>query len=191
MEPVVYIQGGGVGTPRNYFSLTTLQEQMEQSPPLLINAIPNHNGTGAILHINFPSDGKEGRWMEDEEESDAQAKQQWLRKLGCLLKIHGNIECQCLWPHLPVNTTTTRPLHPDTFNNPWKYTISDFPEGYQLFSVERETRREGGPRRDHYLCGVYFYLPSICSLTDDFSLFRWKTQIPISPRVLPPPALVA
>ena len=139
---------------------------MEPSPPLPIHVTLNNSRTGAILHINLQSDGKEERWMEDEQESDPQAKQHWLRKLGCLLKVHGDIECQ--WPHPPVNTTTTRPLHPDTFNNPWKYTISDFPEGYQLFSVEREIRRKGGPRKDHYLCGVFFFIPSICSLTDGF-----------------------
>jgi len=109
----------------------TTKAKME-STPLPIEVTPSHDGTGAILHVNFPSDGTSERWMEGEEAS-TQAKQAWLWKLGCLLKIHGNIEY--------------------TFNNPWKYMLSDFPEGYKLFAVARPPQGDNPQRKDNYLSG--------------------------------------
>ena len=134
-----------------------------ESPPLVIEVTPNHEGTGAILHVNSLSDGSSKRWMEGEEAS-AQAKQGWLWKLGCLLKIHGNIECQC--PHCSMENPTAKPLHADAFSNPWCYMLSDFPEGYKLFAVARPPQGDN-QRKDYYLFGM-FYPPLLYSLTDIF-----------------------
>ena len=122
--------------------------------PLHINVMHNQDGNGAILHIDCQSDGKVERWMEDEEAS-TQAKNLWLGKLGCLLKLHGNIECQ--WLHSSMKTNTNTSLPPDTFNDPWAYRISDFPEHYKLFAVERQVQGGNHPRKDHYLCGKFFF----------------------------------
>jgi len=96
--------------------------------------------------------------MEDGEEDTAQAKEGWLWKLGCLLKLHGNIECQ--WPH-PLGEANTNSLLPsDMFNDPWAYKISGFPDNYKLFAVERKAGQDGSIRRDYYLCGMF--LPLYC-----------------------------
>jgi len=129
-------------------------------PPLPINVTINQAGTKAILHINCQSDGKVARWIEDKGEGDAWAKQVWLGKLGCLLKLYGNIECQ--WPHLSMEPNINTTLILDKFNNPWAYTISDFPENYKLFAVERQVAQgENHPRKDYYLCGMVFFLLSV------------------------------
>ena len=96
--------------------------------------------------------------MVDKEEASTQAKNLWLGKLGCLLKLHGGIECQ--WSHSSMETNTNMQRPPDTFNDPWDYRISDFPENYKLFSVERQAQGENPPRKDHYLCGMSS--PSTC-----------------------------
>lgn len=125
-------------------------------PPLTIEVSPSHNRAGAIFHVNCPSDGSSQRWVEREEAS-TQAKQGWLWKLGCLLKVHGNIECQNL-QHLMGNTTHL-PFHSDKFNNPWDYTLSDFPTGYKLFAVARSSTNDNPQRKDYYLCGMcYLFL---------------------------------
>lgn len=62
--------------------------------PLPIDVTLNQEETKAILHINCKSDGKRARWYEDKEEGREWAKRSWLGKLGCLLKVHGNIKCQ-------------------------------------------------------------------------------------------------
>lgn len=80
--------------------------------------------------MNCDSDARPTRWMRNHEEADNQAKNIWLGKLGCLLKLHGNIEYM--------------------FNDPWAYRISDFPRNYKLFSVGRGGKSS---RKDHYLCG--------------------------------------
>jgi hypothetical protein len=105
--------------------------------------------------------------MEEEEESSKQAKQVWLGKLGCMLKLHANIEGQ--WVYTSMEPNINLSLHPDPFmfSNPWAYTIPEFPKNYKLFAVERAT--EGGdlPRKDHYLCGiVLFFLSSVYYLTN-------------------------
>jgi len=94
--------------------------------------------------------------MEDKGEGDAWAKQVWLGKLGCLLKLYRNIECQ--WPHSSMEPNTNMPLPPDKFNDPWAYMISDFPENYKLFAVERQAQGENPPRKDYYLCGTTLFL---------------------------------
>lgn len=58
------------------------------------------------------------------------------------------------------------PHPPDILNDPWAYTISDFPENYKLFAVERQVQGNSPPRKDYYLCGVP--LPSsMYNLTDN------------------------
>ena len=75
--------------------------------PLHIEVTLNNEETGAILHINCQSDGKRARWsnLKDKEEGSEQAKRGWLGKLGCLLKVHGNITCE--WFHSTVGLTPT------------------------------------------------------------------------------------
>jgi len=121
-------------------------------PPLPISVTLNQKSTGAILHINCQSDGKATREREDREEGHLQAKQTWLGKLGCLLKIYGEIECQ--WLHSSMESDTNISLLPDTFNDPWAYSISDFPEHYKFFAVERRAKGNDPPRKDYYLCGT-------------------------------------
>jgi len=155
-------------------------------PPLPINVTLNQDGDGAILHINCQSDGKKERWPEDKEEGSTQAKDLWLGKLGCLLKWHGDIECQ--WPHLSVEADTDVPSYPDKFNDPWAYRISTFPINYKLFAVARPAQGEDPPRKDHYLLGKSsFFLVCATSLT---ALFRWAPQVQISTGVLSPPTMV-
>lgn len=89
------------------------------------------------------------------EEANTQAKQVWLWKLGCLLKIHGNIECQSL--HCSMENNITIPLHIDKFNNPWHYKLSDFPKDYKLFAVARPPKGDI-QRKDYYLCGMFYFL---------------------------------
>lgn len=101
-----------------------------ESPPFPINITLNKEGDGAILHANPKSDARASRWAVDYEESTSQAKQGWLWKLGCLLKLHGNIEY--------------------IFYDPWAYSLADFPKNYKLFSAGR---RDGPLRMDHYLYG--------------------------------------
>jgi len=76
-----------------FLTTTTRSKNTMELPPLPIPVTLNQTGTGAILHINCQSDGQVARWMVDKEESDGWAKQVWLGKLGCLLKLHGNIKC--------------------------------------------------------------------------------------------------
>jgi len=70
---------------------------------------------------------------DNRDEASTQAEKVWLGKLGCLLKLHGNIDY--------------------TFIDPWAYSLSGFPQGYKLFSVERKTQGNGLSRKDHYLYG--------------------------------------
>jgi len=121
-------------------------------PSLHFEATLNQEETGAILHINCQSDGKRAKWSKDKEEGSEQAKRVWLGKLGCLLKVHGNITCQCQF-HSPVRTNTNLVLPPDIFNDPWSYRIADFPANYKLFVKERQTEGDNHPQKDHYLCG--------------------------------------
>ena len=138
-----------------------------ESSPLLIDVTLNQEGDGAILHINCQSDGKAERWLEDGEEGGIQAKNVWLGKLGCLLKLHGGIECQ--WPCWLMESDTNILSHPDKFNDPWAYRISTFPTNYKLFGVARPAKGENPPTKDHYLCGISFSsFLSIHDLTDSF-----------------------
>lgn len=123
--------------------------------------------------------------MVDRQEAGTQAKNLWLWKLGCLLKIHGNIECQ--WPYSSMEADTNMQYPPDTFNDPWDYKISDFPEGYKLFSMERQIQGENPPQKDYYLCGMSFLL-NVHNLTD--KSFRQTQGLQITTRILSPPALV-
>jgi len=95
------------------------------------------------------------RWMGDGEESGGRQKQDWCLKLGVLLKLHGKINCQ--WPYPPVELNTNPSGSLDAFGHPWAYKISDFPSGYKLFSVERQAKGNDPPRKDHYLCGMFFF----------------------------------
>ena len=106
------------------------------------------------------------RWMEGKEEGSEGAKQVWLSKLGCLLKLHGNIKCQ--WPCSPMGPNTKLLLPPDMFKDPWAYRIADFPEGYKLFEVERQAKGNDPPTKDHYLCGIFisFFLSPMHNLTN-------------------------
>ncbi|KAF9790947.1 hypothetical protein BJ322DRAFT_1216507 [Thelephora terrestris] len=104
-----------------------------ESPPLPMNITLNQEGNGAILHINCQSDGTKTRWVNNREEASTQAEKVWLGKLGCLLKLHGNIEY--------------------IFIDAWAYRISSFPKGYKLFSVERKIQGSDLSRKDHYLYG--------------------------------------
>jgi hypothetical protein len=124
-----------------------------ESQSLTIEVSPSLDETGATLQINCPSDGSSQMWMEGEEAS-RQAKQGWLCKLGCLLKIHGNIKCQC--SQCSTKNTATLPPHTDTFNNPWHYRLSDFPNGYKLFAVARPATDDNHQRKDYYLCGMFY-----------------------------------
>ena len=94
--------------------------------------------------------------MDNRDEASTQAEKVWLGKLGCLLKLHGKIECQ--WLHPSMEPTTNMSPHPDEFNDPWDYSISSFPQGYKLFSVERETQGNELSRKDHYLYGMFIFL---------------------------------
>ena len=123
-----------------------------EPPPLPIDVTPNQEGNGAILHIDCPSDGKAERWMENEEEVSTQTENSWLGKLGCLLKVHGHIECQ--WLYLSIRTDTNMLSPPDIYSNPWAYRISAFPSNYKLFAVARPAKGDNPPRKDHYLCGM-------------------------------------
>ena len=120
-------------------------------PPLHIDVTPNQEETGAMLHINCPSDGRRARWSEVKEEGSEQAKRIWLGKLGCLLKVHGHITCQ--WFLSPVGTNTNLSLPLDVFNDPWSYRIANFPENYKLFVKERQAEGNNHPQKDHYLYG--------------------------------------
>jgi hypothetical protein len=152
-----YINQVCVGIPPETTCFTTLithKNTMEE--PLHVNATHNEQNDRAILHINCKSDGRMERWRGDGEEASPQTKRTWLGKLGCMLKIHGNIECQ--WPHSSMETNIIIQLPPDTFNDPWAYRISDFPENYKLFAVGRQTQVENHPRKDYYLRGMSFLL---------------------------------
>ena len=144
---------------------------MEQLPPPF-NVSLSHKGTRAIIHINninCQSDGEAARWIEDKEESSEQAKQFWLVRLGCLLKIHKDIECQLSYSSTEPNTKILLP--PATLDNPWMHKIADFPQNYKLFAVKRrQTGRGSSPREDHYLCGVFFFLFSTHNLINPFFL---------------------
>ncbi|KAF9788031.1 hypothetical protein BJ322DRAFT_600464 [Thelephora terrestris] len=121
-------------SPRNTLTPTLIKPKSNMElPPLPINITHNQEGNGAILHINCQSDATTTRWMDNREEASIGAQKVWLGKLGCLLKLHGSIEY--------------------AFNDPWAYSISNFPQGYKLFSVERETQGDDLSRKDHYLCG--------------------------------------
>ena len=157
-----------------------------ETPPLLINVTHNQQGSGAILHINCPSDGRVEGWMVSREEANTQTKNLWFGKLGCLLKLHGGIECK--WPYSSIETDTNMQHPPDIFNDPWDYKISDFPEGYKLFSVERQAQGENTPHKDYYLCGMSFLLLSMYNFTD--KSFRQTQGLQITTRILSPPALV-
>ena len=124
-------------------------------PPLPINITLNQERNRAILHINCQSDATATRWIGNKEEASTQAEKVWLGKLGCLLKLHGDIEGQWLYP-LAETTINILP-HPDLFNDPWAYSLSNFPQGYKLFSVERETQGDDHSRKDHYLFGMFFF----------------------------------
>lgn len=137
-----------------FTTLMTSKTKIE-SPPLKIEVTPSLDKTGAIFHINCQSDGSSQRWTGGEEAS-TQAKQSWLWKLGCLLKIHGNIQCQN--PQCSMGNTTALPLHSDQFNNPWDYKLSDFPAGYKLFAVARPSTNDNPQRKDYYLHGICFFL---------------------------------
>ena len=146
-----------------------------ESPPLPINATLNQAGDRATLHISCQSDGRVARWMEDKEEGGGWAKQVWLGKLGCLLKLHRDIECQ--WLHLSMEpNTNTSPL-PDILPNPWAYSISDFPQHYKLFSVERKTQRGDPPRKDYYLCGMILFFLCVTLLTISFQVGAISTDL--------------
>ena len=127
-------------------------------PPPYIEVSLNQEETEAILYINCQSDGKSTRWSKVKEEGSEQAKRVWLGKLGCLLKVHGNITCK--WFYSPVGTSTDLLLSPDIFNNPWSYRIADFPENYKLFVKERQTEGNSYPQKDHYLCGGSLPFPN-------------------------------
>lgn len=162
-----YIPEGVGKNPQETTCLTTpmTSKTKMESQPLTVDVTLSQNGKGAIFHVNCPSDGNHEGWMEGEEAS-TQAKQIWLWKLGCMLKIHGNIKCQCL--HCSMEITTTIPLHTDSFNNPWCFTLSDFPKGYKLFAVARPSIDVNPQRKDYYLCGMFYFFFSTCYLTDIF-----------------------
>ena len=146
-----------------------------QSPPLPVRITLNQEGTEAILHFNCQSDGRVERWLEDKEESSDQAKQVWLSKLGCLLRVHWDFECQ--WFDSPVElNTNTLPL--DKFNDPWAYRIADFPKNYKLFAVGRQTGGDNSPREDHYLCGMFLSLFCITLLTISFQVGTMTIDLP-------------
>ena len=106
-------------------------------------------GNGAILHISCRSDGKVERWRGRGEEASSGQKQEWLVKLGALLKLHGKINCQ-------FNANLS--LSSDIFSHPWAYRIADFPNGYKLFAVERKAKGDKLLRKDCYLRGMFFLL---------------------------------
>ena len=138
--------------------LTTLMKNKSTMEPLPINVSLNQEANGAIFHINCESDGKMERWIEGGEEASTQAKNLWLGKLGCLLKFHGDIECQ--WLYSSMETDTNVQLPPDIFHDPWAYKISDFPKNYKLF-VEQQAQGGNPSRKDYYLYGMPF-LSSFC-----------------------------
>ena len=70
--------------------------------------------------------------------------------------------------HCSMEITTTIPLHTDSFNNPWCFTLSDFPKGYKLFAVARPSIDVNPQRKDYYLCGMFYFFFSTCYLTDIF-----------------------
>ena len=166
-----------------YLTTPTTSKNNMESQPFQINITLNQEGNGALLHANPKSDARASRWPMGYEEAESQAKQVWLGKLGCLLKLHGNIKCQ--WSSSPRGTNTNIQHCSDTFNDPWAYKISDFPENYKLFSAGRR----GSPlRMDHYLHGMFFLLLNM--LSNQQLPSRWKTCIQITTGVLPPLALV-
>jgi len=98
-----------------------------------ITVTHNQERSGAILHINCQSDGSMTKWPQGKEEEHRDAQKSWLVKLGCMLKVYQGIKYK--------------------FNDPWKYALSNFPEGYKLFAVERREQGGNQPRKDYYLCG--------------------------------------
>ena len=172
--PRVYKPGVCENSPEiTCFTTLIKNTNTMEGPPLHINVTHNPQENRAILHIDCQSDGKVERWMKDREEAREEAKNVWLGKLGCLLKIHGRIKCQ--WPHSSVETNTNMPLPPDTFNDPWAYRVSDFPENYKLFAAERQAQGENPPRKDYYLCGMSFpstYGTSLTTLSGGHSDYR-------------------
>ena len=104
--------------------------------------------------------------MKDEEESREQ-KQVWLVKLGCLLKLHGNIK-EGEWFDLLLEPNVGLILPPDMFGDPWAYRISDFPMNYKLFTVKRQPKGDSPPMRDGYLCGMSAFFFPVCSLAHPF-----------------------
>jgi hypothetical protein len=166
----------GKEPPRNTLTPALIKPKSNMElPPLPINITHNQEGNGAILHINCQSDATATRWMDNREEASIGAQKVWLGKLGCLLKLHGSIECQWLQP--TAATIMNMPPNSDAFNDPWAYSISNFPQGYKLFSVERETQGDDLSRKDHYLCGMFIFLYMQCA-TDVFLGGKYKYRSP-------------
>lgn len=111
--------------------------------------------------------------MEGGEEAGVQARDSWLWKLGCLVRMHRDIGCQ--WHHSSMEANTNIPLPPDTFNNPWAHKISDFPANYKLFAVERQVQGDNLPRKDYYLYGMS--LLSSIHVTSLTAPFRREIQV--------------
>ena len=157
----IYTGGVRGKIPHNFFSPTLVLKMDTMEPQSLnINTTLNEEGNGAILHTNCQSDGKMERWERFREASNGQ-KQEWLVKLGALLKLHGKINCQ--WQDHQVEPNTNVSRSSDVFSHPWAYRIVDFPSGYKLFVVERKAKGDDPPRKDCYLCGMFF-LPLFCAM---------------------------
>ena len=157
----IYTGGVRGKIPHNFFSPALMLTMDTVEPQSLnISTAFNEEGNGAILHINCQSDGKMERWKGYKEEASSGQKQEWLVKLGALLKLHGRINCQ--WE---PNSNVPQSL--DIFSHPWSYRIADFPGNYKLFVRGRNAKEDILPRKDCYLCGmlfIYFFLP--CGITD-------------------------
>lgn len=129
-----YIPEGVGKNPQETTCLTTpmTSKTKMESQPLTVDVTLSQNGKGAIFHVNCPSDGNHEGWMEGEEAS-TQAKQIWLWKLGCMLKIHGNIKCQCQFtaqwklpqPYhfIQIHSTTHGVSHSQTFQKVTNYLL--------------------------------------------------------------------
>ena len=163
---------GGVweNSPESSFTATLMLTADKMEPQHLnIDTTLNQERNGAVLHINCQSDGKPRRWMEVGEEASWEQKMSWLVKLGCLLKLHGRVNCQ--WPHLSMEHDTSLSLPSDIFGHPWAYRIADFPRDYKLFVVERQAKGNDPPTKDCYLCGMFFllsFLPSPDDIPDQY-----------------------
>ena len=129
-------------------------------PQLNIDITLDQEQERAIFHINCQSDGKMERWMEGREEASWEIRLGWFVKLGCLLKLYGNVNCQ--WPYPPEEHSSSLSLPSDIFGNPWAYRIAAFPRDYNLFAVERQAKGDDPPRKDYYLCGMFLHSFLLC-----------------------------